>query len=277
MKLYVSADMEGTAGVSSWRQVDPNDTHEYPLYRRYMTREVRAAIDGARAAGVADVTINDSHWDKRNLLWDELPNDVRMITGTPKPLSMVQGIASDFSGAFFTGYHGMAGDADAVLSHTYSPETIYNISVNGVPCSEALLNAAMLGIYGVPLLMITGDRATVEATKKQLPWVTAVVVKESIGYNAVNTLTPAAACDAIRVGAQNALRRIAEAKPFTFEPPVELIIETARVENADFIELMPGFERLGGRTVRYVASEYSAIFRAFLVATRLGGAANVPS
>ena len=50
MNLYISCDMEGTAGVCSWKQCDPSDAHEYPVFRRYMTREVRAAIEGAREA-----------------------------------------------------------------------------------------------------------------------------------------------------------------------------------------------------------------------------------
>ncbi|HEU5479844.1 MAG TPA: M55 family metallopeptidase, partial [Candidatus Tumulicola sp.] len=98
MKLYLSCDMEGTAGVSAWQQCDPSDAYEYPIYRRYMTREVRAAIDGARAAGVREVLVNDSHWDMRNLVWDELPEDedLRVISGTRKPWSMAQGLDASF-------------------------------------------------------------------------------------------------------------------------------------------------------------------------------------
>ena len=51
MNLYISCDMEGTAGVCTWLQVDPSNTTEYPIYRRQMSREVRAAIDGARDRG----------------------------------------------------------------------------------------------------------------------------------------------------------------------------------------------------------------------------------
>lgn len=276
MKLFVSADMEGTAGVCSWAQVDPANAHEYPIYRRYMMREVAAAIAGARSAGAAGIVVRDSHWNQTNVLWDELPDDVRAVTGSPTPLSMNDGIGSEFSGAFFTGYHGAIGTADATLAHTYAPETLYRVCVNGEPCSEALLNAGVLGYHGVPLLMITGDRTIVEETTRKMPWVTGVVVKESIGYYSVNSMTPRAACDAIEAGAREAMNRIAEAKPFTFEPPIELTLETAHVGNADFIELIPGFERTGGRTIRYVTDDYLEAFRAFLAAMRLGGAANAP-
>ena len=274
MKLFISADMEGTAGVCSWLQVDPSNRHEYPVYRRYMMRELRAAIEGARSAGAGEIVVRDSHWDQTNVLWDELPEDIRAITGSPTPLSMNDGIGRDFAGAFFTGYHGAIGTRDSTLAHTYSPDTIYSVTVNGVRCSEAILNAAMLGHYGVPLLMITGDRTIVEETTGIMPWVTGVAVKDSIGHYAVNSITPAAACEAIRAGARRAMDRTGAAKPFTFEPPIELTIETAHVGNADFIELLPGFERIGGRSLRFTSQDYAEAFRAFLVAMRLGGAAN---
>jgi D-amino peptidase len=268
--------MEGTAGVCSWAQVDPNNVHEYPVYRRYMTREVAAAIAGARASQTCDVAINDSHWDMRNLVWDELPEDTRVISGR-KPLSMAEAADQRFDAAFFTGYHSAAGDANSVLAHTYSNEVFYNVYVNGKACTEALLNAALLGTYGTPVVLITGDRALIETTRADLPWATGVVVKESIGYYATNSLTPEAACDAIRKGASDAMAGISKAKAFTFQPPIELVIETAGVEHADFIELLPRFERTGGRTVRFISDDYASAFRAFLVAMRLGAAANLPA
>ncbi len=275
MKLYISCDMEGTAGVCAWRQCDPSDTFEYPVYRRYMTQEVSAAIDGARSAGATAVLVNDSHWDMRNLVWEELPHDegLRVITGTRKPWSMGQGLDGTFAGAFFTGYHARAGEA-ATLSHTYSPETIYDVRVNGTPCSEALLTAALAGAYGVPLLLVTGDRQTVDAVTDVMPWCVGVAVKDAVGYSAVNSLTPQAAREAIREGAREAMGRVAQAKPFVFEPPFELLVETVNVENADFIELMPGFARAGARAVRFEAADYPALMNAFVVATRLGSAAN---
>ncbi|HTX57174.1 MAG TPA: M55 family metallopeptidase [Candidatus Acidoferrales bacterium] len=277
MKIYISADMEGTAGVCSWAQVDPSNTHEYPVYRRYMTKEVNAAIDGARAHGAHEIVVNDSHWDMRNLLWDELPADVRVISGVRKPLSMAEGAQRRFDAAFFTGYHGKAGEPAATLSHTYSDATFYNVRVNGTACTEALLNAAMLGLYGTPVVLVTGDRTTVDNVKAALPWITAVPVKDAIGYYSANSLTPTAACEAIRTGAREALRALPHAKPFTFSPPIELEIETLKTEQADFMELLPRFERIGGRTVRYRHDDYHAIFRAFIAAMRIGGAANLPT
>jgi D-amino peptidase len=274
VKLYISADMEGTAGVCSWKQCDPSDAAEYPVYRRYMTREVRAAIEGAREAGAREILVNDSHWSMHNLLFDELPadDDVRVVSGAPKPWSMMQGADSSYDAAFFTGYHAKAGDA-ATLAHTTSG-AIYTVSVNGTRCSEAILNAALAGSYGVPVVLVTGDSTIVAESLAAMPWAVGVVVKDAIGYTAVNSLTPAAAQDAIRAGAREAIGRIERAKPFCFDPPFELTIETTEVEHADFIELMPGFSRTGGRAVRFAAGDYPAILRAFIAATRIAAAAD---
>jgi D-amino peptidase len=274
MNVYLSCDMEGTAGVSSWNQCDPSDAHEYAEFRRYMTREVRAAIEGARQGGARTLLVNDAHWSMRNLILDELPDDdeVRIISGAPKPWSMMEGFDDSIDAVFFTGYHAKAGDC-ATLSHTFS-EAIYSISINGTPCSEALLNAALAGSYGVPVVLVTGDRVIVEEATRAMPWAVGVTVKDPIGFSAVNSLTPNAACEAIRDGARDAIGRIGRAKPFVFSSPFELIIETAHVEHADFIELMPGYTRTGGRSVRFCASHYPTILQAFITATRIAAAAN---
>ena len=276
-RLYISADMEGTAAVCTWTQVDPTNTTEYPYYRRLMSLEVRAAIDGARDAGAGEVLVNDSHATMRNVMWDELPDDVRMISGNRKPFSMAQGIEGSFDAAFFTGYHGSVGTTDATLDHTYTSETLYETRVNGQACSEAMLNAAILGLSGVPVVLITGDRACIEQTKAVMPWITGVAVKDSIGRFSTNSLSPARARELIRAGASEAIGCIAAAKPFTFEPPVTLELDFNWTHNADFVELMPGFERTGPRSVRFVHDDYRVIFKAYVAAFRLGAAANAPT
>jgi len=273
MKLYISADMEGTAGIATWAQVDPANATEYPRSQVLMSREVRAAIDGAREAGATEVLVNDSHSKMRNLFWDELPADVRMIVGNRKPFSMTQGGAG-FDAAFFTGYHAANGTADGVLDHTYTSETLYAVRVNGKACSEALLNAALLGVAGVPVVLITGDRVTIEQTQAELPWITGVVVKDGIGRYATETLSPAVACERIRAGATAAIRTLASARPYVFAPPIVLELDFVYTHNADFAELIPGVERIGGRTIRYANDDFRVVFRAFLAAMRLGAAAN---
>jgi D-amino peptidase len=271
MNLYVSSDMEGVAGVCAWQQVDARTPHpEFAIYRRFYTQEVTSAIEGARAGGAAGVLVNDSHGPMRNLLLDELPDDVGVISGNRKPFSMVQGADGGFGGAFFIGYHGAAGDADAVLCHTYTPSIIYEVRVNGVRCSEATLNAGMLGSYGVPLLLATGDRTTVEGIVEQMPWVRGVIVKESIGSFAADSMVPAAAQRAIRREAEVAIAGAGAAKLFCFEPPITLDVQLVTAAQAQLVATIPSFERTGSRSVRFVHDSYPVVFKAFIATWRLG-------
>ncbi|MGH7737634.1 MAG: M55 family metallopeptidase [Candidatus Tyrphobacter sp.] len=277
MRVYISCDMEGTAGVCSFAQCDPENRHEYPVYRRFMSAEVAAAVEGARAGGATSFVVNDSHWSMRNLLWDELPDDVRIVSGAPKPHSMGEGLDAGADAVFFTGYHAKAGHRDGVLAHTFSDETVYRVRVNGVECSEALLVGALAGAHGIPVVLVTGDGAIVTETLVAMPWARGVAVKDAIGFSAASSQTPRAACAAIREGAREAIARVAAAKPFVFEAPCELLLETVSAAAADFIELIPGFERIDGRTVRYRAADYPTLYRAYVAAVRLGGAANAPA
>lgn len=274
MRIYISSDMEGVAGVTSWEQVDARTPHpEYETYRRYYTQEVAAAIAGARKAGATEILVNDSHGPMRNLLFDELPGDVRVIFGNRKPYSMVQDADKGFDGAFFVGYHGGIGDADAVLGHTYTPSVIYEVHLNGVRCSETTLNAALLGSHGVPLLMITGDRSTVEGIQSHMPWVHGVIVKEAIGFFSADSISPEAARAAIAAGAVTAIANAARAKPLRLEPPLELVVTFAKTEQADYIGWVPGFERTGPREVRFVDDDMRTVFKAFVAMFRLGAMA----
>ncbi|MBV9233959.1 MAG: M55 family metallopeptidase [Candidatus Eremiobacteraeota bacterium] len=266
--------MEGVAGVCAWQQVDARNAHpEYEIYRRYYTQEVKAAVAGARAGGATDLVVNDSHGPMRNLELEEFDAGVRVIFGNRKPFSMVQGADAGFGGAFFVGYHGGAGDADAVLCHTYTPSVIYEARLNGTPCSEATLNAALLGYYGVPLLLVTGDRTTVDGVRRQMPWVHGAIVKESIGNSAADTMLPNAACRLIREVATEAVLDVSRARLFRMEPPVTLDVDFVTAAQAHLVGSVPGFSRTGPRSVRFVHDDFAVVFKSFVATWRLGGQA----
>src|SRR5438093_575526 len=111
MRVYVSVDMEGIAGVVHESQTDPTTPAfgaEYARFRRLMTAEANAAIEGALAGGATKVLVNDSHWFMRNLLAEELHPAADLASGDPKPRSMVQGIDGGFDAALFIGYQARA-------------------------------------------------------------------------------------------------------------------------------------------------------------------------
>jgi D-amino peptidase len=273
MKIYISADMEGVAGITAVEQTNPVGQPEYANSCRLMTAEVAAACEGAFAGGATEVVVNDSHWDMRNILHEELPPSVRLIRGSLKPLSMNQGLDASFDAAAFTGYHAPAGTADAILDHTYSGATVYEARINGERCSEARINAAVAGSFGVPVIFLSGDQNACADIRSFLPSVETVAVKHAIGRYAANSLSPQEACAAIRAGMQRAVAAAAQRKPksYEFSSPVTLELVLTSTAKADAASLLPGSVRVDGRTVRFQHDSLLTVFQAFRAMLLLGG------
>ena len=66
MKVLISTDIEGVAGVFHHEQVRAGNP-EYERARLLMTHEANAAIAGAFDAGATEVLVNDSHGSFRNM------------------------------------------------------------------------------------------------------------------------------------------------------------------------------------------------------------------
>jgi len=264
MRVYISVDMEGVAGIVHEHQTDPIDPRCATAYGRscrLMTGEANAAIEGALAAGATAVCVNDSHWLMRNLIAEELHEKAELISGGPKALSMVEGIDAGFDAAMLIGYHGRAGTRAAVIDHTYT-DRVHEVRVNGRPMGELGLNAGIAGAFGVPVVLVSGDAAVgAEARDLLGDAVETVVVKEGLSRYAARSVSPAEARRRIADGASRALGRAHE--PFTFETPVTIEVEFALTVHADMAELVPGSVRSNGRTVRYRHADYREAFRAW--------------
>jgi D-amino peptidase len=264
MRVYISVDMEGVAGVVHEDQtnpIEPRHAGEYNRYRRLMTSEANAAIDGALAAGATQVLVNDSHWQMRNLLPEELHPAAELLSGGPKLHSMVEGVELGFEAAMFVGYHAMAGTAHAIIDHTYT-SLVHEVRLNGRPAGELAINAALAGAHGVPVVLVSGDQALAAEARSWLgDGVEAVVVKQAVGRFAARSASPTESCRRIREGAAAALRRTH--RPLALEQPIRLEVDFALSHMADMAELVPGSVRAGGRTVEYVHDEYGEVFRAW--------------
>jgi D-amino peptidase len=256
--------MEGIAGVVHEDQTDPTEARhaaEYNRFRRLMTNEANAAIEGAVDAGATRVLVNDSHWDMRNILAEELHPVAELLSGSPKRLSMVEGVDGGFDAALFIGYHAMAGTRDAVIDHTYTSR-VYQARVNDQPVGELALNAAMAGTHGVPVALVSGDQSLAAEARTLLgSAVETIVVKEAVGRFAARAASPSVSCERIRAGTAAALRRTH--RPFTFTPPIRLEVDFVVSQMADMAELVPGSTRTGGRTVAYTGEDYREVFRAW--------------
>jgi D-amino peptidase len=278
VRVYISVDMEGIGGVSHPGPTDPTNAR-YERAVELMVGEANAAIEGAVAAGATDVLVNDSHWSMHNLRPTEIDPAARLLQGQ-KAWSMVAGAAPldgqpAFDVALFVGYHGRAGHPFATIAHTYSGAPTLSC-LNGRPVGETGLNAMMLGAWGIPVGLVTGDHALAGdggEVADWLPWAERVVVKQAEGGGAAASLHPTKARDAIRAGAERAVRRAAagELAVLQVAPPVVLEVDYGKGVQADFAGLVPGAVRTGDRGVRIEAPDAETAYRAFLAGVRLVG------
>ncbi|WP_245984389.1 M55 family metallopeptidase [Streptomyces tateyamensis] len=268
MKVFLSSDMEGTAGVVDWEQCRPGGP-EYGYYRELLQQEVNAAIEGAAEAGAREFLVNDSHSSMANLRPDALAHRARYLSGRHKPMYMMQGLDASYDAVFFVSYHGSMDGAAATLSHTYNPRAIAEVRLNGRPAGEAAINALVALGYGVPVVLITGDEVTAEQIEPFCPGIRAAVVKTSVTRYAADSLHPEQARELIRQQAGDAVRALSAARPPAITLPATL---TVRFRNADLAELatwIGGVVREDGLTVSITGEDPIRLYRTFVTVVLL--------
>ena len=253
-KIYISADLEGVVGVVTGEQLGP-DGFEYQRFREFMTAELNACIDAARAAGETELLISDSHGNGQNLLIEQLPTDVMVIRSFPRPLGMMEGIDDTFDGVIFLGYHSSAANKRGVRAHTMSSANVIDIRLNGISMSEGSMNAAIAGHFGVPVIMISGDDVAVAETQVIVGDMEGAVVKWAKGFHSAQTLTPDAAYEVIRTRTKSAVDRIDDFEPYVLETPIELELTLKHYRPVELLGYLPNVERVNSHTIRFVGKD----------------------
>lgn len=265
MKVFISTDFEGVAGIVDWDQIMVGSS-DYEMGRRLLLGELNAAIDGAIAAGATEFVVNDSHSSMRNLSPDLLHGQARLITGKHKPMYMMEGLDASFDAILFLGYHGSIGASQSVLSHTYNPRAIWEVRINGEIVGETALNALVAAHYDVPIALVTGDQVTVEEARRLNPEPVCVEVKRSISRYASESLHPEVARELIHTGARHALTSNKPVSAQTFAMPIHIEVTFLTADMAEMSTWLHGVELAEGRsrTVLLTGSDPLMLFRTFV-------------
>ncbi len=264
VRIYISVDMEGITGVAVGKHVQPMEK-EYERFRRLMTKDVNAAIEGALAAGATDIVVSDGHGPMTNVLVEELHSVARLMSGSNKILAQLEGIDKGFDAAFFVGYHQREGGGDGLLSHTLIGRIIYEVRVNGEPVDEAAINAGLAGAFGVPVALVTGDSAVCADAQRRLPDVVVAPVKEAIDQWTGLSLTPEKAHALIRERAKQAIEavRAGRVQRYRVPTPVTFEVDFKRTAPARMATLFPSVQRRGPRTIAITDDDYVRAFKQF--------------
>ena len=254
ISVFISADLEGVAGAVTPEQLGPGG-FEYQRFREFMTDEVLAAIEGARQAGATRFLVADSHGNGQNLLIERFPDDVEIVRSWPRPLHMMEGIDETFDAAVFIGYHAAATNPEGVRAHTFSSANLAEVRLNGAPVSEGAVNAAIAGHFGVPVIAVSGDDATVQEMVDLLGDVEGAVVKRALGFHSARTLTPAAAQREIREAVRRGVARLGDFRPHRLEGPITVEVMFKNYRPAEVLAYLPVVERAGARSIRYTGQD----------------------
>jgi D-amino peptidase len=272
MKVLISADMEGATGVTWPADVEPG-TEPWQRCRRMFTSDVNAAVAGLFAGGADEVLINEAHATMRNLLLEELDERAVMLTGRHKDLSMVEGIQRpDVAAVAFVGYHAGAG-RDGVLAHTYLPNSVTGVRVNGEPASEGRLNSLVAAEYGVPVILVTGDDVTCRDAATYAPDAPAVAVKDCVSRYSAVCRPPAVTALMITSAAQDAVKLAGRHEPVELPGGYRVEVDVDAAQLAQAAAVVPTVERTGERSVAYHGATAWDMIRCFKAVTTLISAA----
>jgi D-amino peptidase len=261
VKVFISVDMEGIWGVVHSEQTMPG-SRDYDLARKWMAQDVNAVIEGLLEAGAEEIVVNDSHGGMRNIIADELHPKASLISGTPKPLSMMQGIDNSFSACIFIGYHARAGTALAVLDHTISGSSVRAVRVNGLELPELGINGALAGYFNVPVIMLSGDEETCNQAKSILgSGLVTTAVKQGVGRYAARLLPAVEARKRLKEDAREALLKKDKISIFKLNPPFHFELEFLNSSQAEMPSLVPQVQRVDARKVTFTTADYFEGFR----------------
>jgi D-amino peptidase len=270
-KVFVSVDMEGIWGVVHGEQTSASSS-EYGAARRWMVEDVNAVVAGLLEAGAGEIVVNDSHGSMRNIVADALNPKASLISGSPKPLSMMQGIDATYDAVVLVGYHARAGTAPAILDHTISGTTIRAIRINGQELPELGINAAIAGYFKVPVILLTGDTETCSQARTILgEGLVTAAVKEAVGRYAARMYPAAEARKRLKDAATEALPKRTAIGPFRINGPYSFEVEFHNSGQAELPLMLPGVKRTSARGVSFGSADYIEGFKMLRAIIALAG------
>ena len=259
MKIFISADIEGVTTTTAWDEtIAANGL--YPPHAEQMTREVVAAIEGAKAAGAVEIVVRDAHDSAANIDPGKMPSGVTLVRGwRGSPYSMIEGLDNSFDAVMFVGYHSASGRMGNPLSHTLSTKVAY-VKINDVIASEFTLFSYAAALAGVPTVFLSGDKMLCDDVRAMHPCLVTCAVKDGVGAMTIN-YSPVDTLKSIRELSEQALKQ--DLSNALVKLPEHFEAEVCYKEHkmAERAAWFPGVSKKSDNIVTYSSSSFFEILR----------------
>jgi len=262
MRIFISADIEGIAGITTWDETEPGNL-AYSNKAKQMSLEVAAACRGALAAGARDIIVKDAHDTGRNIIHQDLPESVKLMRGwSNHPYSMVEGIDDTYDGVIMLGYHCGAHSNGSPLAHTLNPKTIANIKINGQDANEFLIHGYICHALNVPVVAVTGDESLVHMVRDFDPNIATLAVQKGFG-GATISIHPDLALKRIETIVSQGIKNRSEC---VLKTPEHFELEITYKEHTDAYRasFYPGVVQVSEYVVNYKTESYQELMSALM-------------
>ncbi|MFT4415932.1 M55 family metallopeptidase [Fredinandcohnia humi] len=260
MKIFISADIEGISGVATNQQL--KTPGEYQRFRKLMTQDVNAAIEGAFNGGATEVVVADGHGNMSNIFIEDLDTRARLVQGSNRVMCQLEGLDESFDGIMFVGHHGREGGSErTIISHSLAGICVNEMKINGKVVGETEMNAMVAGAFKVPAIFISGDDAYVAEVHETLPDVEAAIVKRGIDRFAAELIHPEVAQQLIREKAEAAVKKIDTFRPLQVEGPTTFEIEFKGPNQALMTTTIPNVELISPKRITFTCNDMVTAYK----------------
>ncbi|MDK4458939.1 M55 family metallopeptidase [Enterococcus faecalis] len=278
MKIYVSCDIEGLAGIATF-DMEKEDTVLFrELYHQHVAWLIEGIQKSAKNEQITEITIADSHSRGLNLAYArlaEMDERISLVSGFPRMDYMMSGLDSSYDVVFFLGYHAGIGKQKGNMDHGYSTSVAYDLKINDLEMNETTINAAYASELGVPVGLIIGESGLEEQLfqEKMMPEVPFVSTKESLGRYAIKNRPMQQVREAIVATTSQVLTSFAlsELPRYALQTPATVKLQCVTTAQADRIEMLPMIKRIDGRTVSFVGETMKDVMNGIVAVVGLGG------
>ena len=262
MKVFISADIEGTNGIASWSEAERNT-----YFNKRMTLEVAAVCEGINDHNAeAAIFVKDAHNFGDNIDHELLPENVllnRAFSG--HPLCMMNLLDDSFDASMVTGFHSPAYSDGNPLAHAMTKK-YSRLMLNGKLCSEFLVAYYTSLHFGVPMVLASGDAALLQTVRQTDPDI--LTVETVAGYgSSVTSVHPAKTRSLLRSTAKEALENVEGLKAkCAAKLPDSFHIEISFHEHfkAFRASYFPGAKSVDAHTISFSAKDFMEIMRLLL-------------